>query len=164
MCDDFTFALVKKHEGWRNSVYTDTKGIKTIGVGFNLQAAGAEAAIAHVGADYAAVVAGAETLTSDQIQILYNRSLLTAEAQAYLALPQGKFASLPPRAKSVVIDMLYNMGLTTFREFKNFIAALSQFDYGAAATAMEASLWFREVGVRGTEDRDLILSCVPAKV
>src|ERR1700761_383846 len=121
MCSEFTYNLVKKHEGWKNHVYLDTKGIKTIGVGFNLEAQGAQVGIAYVGADYASIVAGAEDLNDNQIGILFNRSLAMAEAGAYTALTSAKYSMLKPAAQSVVIDMIYTMGLAKFKGFKNFI-------------------------------------------
>lgn len=44
--------MIMRHEGKKECVYLDTKGIKTIGVGFNMQNKEAPAVFASIGADY----------------------------------------------------------------------------------------------------------------
>ena len=56
---------IEHWEGRRATVYKDTKGIPTIGVGFNLMAAGAEQAILNLGVPYPSVVSGFLALTED---------------------------------------------------------------------------------------------------
>jgi GH24 family phage-related lysozyme (muramidase) len=48
-------------------VYLDSRGIKTIGHGFNLERTGARAAIKAVGADYDRILNGTDSLTDAQI-------------------------------------------------------------------------------------------------
>ncbi len=54
-------------EGRRSTVYRDTKGIPTIGVGFNLTTADAPAQIAALGLDYQSVLNGSAALTDAQM-------------------------------------------------------------------------------------------------
>lgn len=50
--------------------------------------------------------------------------------------------------KSVVVDMLFNMGWSTLSKFKKFLAALEVENYELAAIEMEDSKWFTQVGKR----------------
>lgn len=50
--------------------------------------------------------------------------------------------------KSVLIDMCFNMGWSTLRKFKKFLAALDDEDWEEAAKQMEDSKWFKQVGMR----------------
>ena len=50
--------------------------------------------------------------------------------------------------KSVVIDMCFNMGWSTLKKFKKFLAALNAEDWEEAAKQMQDSKWFRQVGLR----------------
>lgn len=53
--------LIYDHEGCKECMYLDTKGIKTIAVGFNLQRSDARAILASVGANYSAIFNGPVT-------------------------------------------------------------------------------------------------------
>jgi len=47
------------------------------------------------------------------------------------------------------VDLRFNLGPGTFRQFKGMFAALNDRDYDAAADHLKASLWYRQVGRRG---------------
>ena len=53
--------LIYDHEGCKECVYLDTKGIKTIAVGLNLRRSDAPSILASVGANYSAIVNGPVT-------------------------------------------------------------------------------------------------------
>jgi len=56
--------MVAESEGTRSCVYKDSLGIKTIGIGFNLEKSGAKATIQSLGLNYDSVCSGATCLTS----------------------------------------------------------------------------------------------------
>lgn len=118
---------LKQSEGFRQKPYRDTLGILTIGYGFNLD---------HVG------------LYREECDfILQNRIRLAAEDAAKLAA----FAKLDPIRQTVLIDMVYNMGLDTVRKFRNTLAYMEAGDYLSAAQGMRKSLWAKQVGRRAEE-------------
>lgn len=49
---------------------------------------------------------------------------------------------------SILINMVFNMGMSDLLEFKNMLAALRIHDYESAARQMEESLWQKQVGDR----------------
>ena len=71
-----------KHMGKRLCVYKDTRGIPTIGIGYNLQNPGARAALAAVGADYDSILSGASCLSDSQVMQLFEPSYQSAVSGA----------------------------------------------------------------------------------
>jgi lysozyme len=53
--------------------------------------------------------------------------------------------------KDVVLDMVFNLGLTRFHRFKKTIAAIKTKDWGKAAREMLTSQWANQVGRRARE-------------
>ncbi len=133
-------------EGTRNTTYIDTMGHPTVGIGFNLDVAGAQAAIEALGLDYNAVRSGAQLLTDDQIGTLFSQSLNQAIQDAQTVIPN--FDALSDDRQVVVADMIFNLGLGGFSKFKQAIAAINNQDWPTAAQQMQASGWFSQVGDR----------------
>jgi len=50
--------------------------------------------------------------------------------------------------KSVLVDMVYNMGWSRFSTFVKFLAALDDQDYDKAADEMADSRWYKQTGLR----------------
>lgn len=120
-------ARLNRSEGRRQFPYKDTVGKLTIGVGFNLDDVG---------------------LLPEEIDfILRNRIRLAAEDAAKLPA----FAKLDSVRQTVLVDMVYNMGLDTVKKFRNTLAYMEAGDYFAAARGMRNSLWARQVGRRAEE-------------
>jgi lysozyme len=152
--------LLIKHEGWRNRVYLDTKGLPTVGVGFNMKAAGAKALMGSLGIDYINVLSGASLLTNVQVQELFDKSTNYAIATANVLVPS--FPNLPDPVQMAITDMAFNLGYTGLEGFENFIAALSKTppDFSTAVTEMRNSLWARQLPVRSSDDINLVLSVI----
>ena len=120
---DIAFPRVKEAEGYRMYPYKDTVGIMTIGYGCALDNGWPE--------PFAAAVA--------KIQL----------EQAELdALDVPGYLDLSPMRRSVLIEMVFNLGLTHLLQFTHFIAALKAGDYKTAAAEMLDSKWATQVGDR----------------
>ena len=65
---------------------------------------------------------------------------------------------LDPVRTAAVVDLCYNLGLKGLLGFTHFLAALRMKDWTAAASALEHSLWYKQVGRRGQRIIKLILS------
>ena len=71
--------------------------------------------------------------------------------------------ALSPVRQRGVLNLCFNMGDRVLDEFVNFRAALEAGDYAAAGAALEASNWWKEVGVRGPRVQWMIVNgTVPA--
>ena len=60
------------------------------------------------------------------------------------------YSGLNPIRRSVIINMVYNLGMPRFKRFIRTNAAISASDYGLAAKEMLDSKWARQVGDRAT--------------
>lgn len=61
------------------------------------------------------------------------------------------FEDQPDAIKTVLVSMAYNMGYNTLKTFKNTLRYCIIKDYPAMAAGMEASLWYRQTGLRAKE-------------
>jgi len=124
------YDLLKKqlllHEGFRQYPYKDTVGKLTIGIGRNL----------------------------DDRGISMNESLVllefdVAEIVNYLSRYDW-FNNLGDVRQRVVVDMVYNLGISGFLKFKRTIQAIKERDFDKAAEQMLKSKWAGQVGIRAT--------------
>lgn len=127
---------LKRHEGVRRFVYDDAsgkaiaegsfvRGKPTIGVGRNLSDRG---------------------LSEDEIEYLLDNDIndCIAEAQKF-----RWFDSLDPVRQAVIVEMVFNLGLPKFKQFKKFIQAVAEQRWPHAKNELEDSLWYRQVKGRG---------------
>jgi lysozyme len=148
--------FIETHEGRRVNAYVDSRGIPTIGVGFNLTRPDAKDKIAAVGLSYEAVCRGTVSLTDAQIDALLDLDIAAARAGARRCV-QG-FDTLPLQAQPVIIDMVFSLGVGGFSTFREMIAAVERRDW-TAAEEMRDSIWYHQVGRRADQDIALIASC-----
>lgn len=69
--------IIAGFEGLRTSVYLDTRGIKTVGVGFNMEQSGAKKIFERLlpGVSYDKVYSGNQSLTKPQAMKLFQETL-----------------------------------------------------------------------------------------
>jgi lysozyme len=130
-------ALLVKHEGLRLKPYTDTVGKLTIGVGRNLTDVG---------------------ITVDEAMALLQNDMETADAALRIAWPP--YLLLDQARAAVILDMAFNMGVTTLMTFHNTLAAVAAGNWAAASAGMLASRWASQVGPRAQELAQIMVSGV----
>lgn len=145
---------IEAREGRETKVYNDTAGHPTIGVGFNLDRSDAQEKIEALGLDYDKVRDGTQTLTDEQVDTLFDADVNQAVSDARGLV--SNFDDIPDDKQTVVTDMVFNMGASTFGTFTNTIDAIENEDWDRAADEMQDSDWFNQVGNRGTIDVDLM--------
>jgi GH24 family phage-related lysozyme (muramidase) len=154
---------IEHWEGRRNKTYIDTMGHPTVGVGFNLDANGAQAAIQALGLDYQQVRAGTQLLTDAQIDTLLDQTVNQAASAAQTAVTT--FNSVPGDKQIVIVDMVFNLGLAGFSKFLQTIKAINAQDWQRASQQMQQSAWFNQVGNRAKADVQLMAgSITPADI
>jgi GH24 family phage-related lysozyme (muramidase) len=136
------------------------EGNPTVGVGFNLDAEGAESTIEALGLDYDQVRSGQHNLTDDQIDTLLDQTVNAAITDARSVVPN--FDALPDDKQTVVVDMVFNLGVEGFSEFVHAIQAIANQDWATASQQMQDSAWFRQVGNRATADVNLMAGRIRA--
>lgn len=116
--------MLKRDEGLRLKPYRCTAGKLTIGYGRNLDDVGINEAEADM------------LLANDIAKV-------EREAERF-----HWYAGLNDARKAVVLNMLFNLGASSFKGFVNTIKAISAGDYDDAANRMLASKWAEQVGAR----------------
>lgn len=154
--------FIEEYEGRRTKVYYDSvrdpqhpHGIATIGVGCNLERKSAQVYIKAMGVDFDKLLAGEIELTEPQIEALLTCDLATAISGAKTSIKNFHEHAEP--VQFVIIDMVFNLGVTGFRKFKKTIAALEKRDYNKAANEMIDSDWYRQVGHRSKRNVGIVL-------
>lgn len=127
--------LLTLHEGLELKAYKCTAGKITIGVGRNVE----ELGITHDEAMY---------LLSNDIQRVVDELLANVDC----------YNSLSDVRKSVLIDMCFNLGISRFLQFKNFLAAVERGDWTDAAREMLDSRWATQVGQRSVRLSEMMIS------
>lgn len=136
MNDEFNKLLIGGHEGLRLVPYRDSRGILTVGKGFNLEAPGAAELCARLHIAYAAVVRGM-AITPAQAEAIFDAQYQVAADQARIVMPG--IATYPENAAAVICDMIFQLGLLGFLKFRNAIAAFRAQDWKKAAAEIQDS-------------------------
>lgn len=139
------YEQIALHEGIEPKVYKDTKGKRTIGIGFNLDEPSNRKKAEAVGLDVQDMLSG-RTLSDKEIKMLYNESIKQAADDVNAYLP--KAGKHPAVVQKVLLDMAFNMGRTQLNGFGEMKKALLKGDYNKAADEMINSKWYNQVGNR----------------
>ena len=137
--------LIQKHEGFESKKYKDTRGIWTIGYGYNLEQRSTKRDLSNAGIDYNNVMRGGG-ITREQASRLLQASINVAISDARSIFPN--FDSLPYNVQLILTDMSYNLGGPKLTKFVNLRNAIAKNDYTTAADEMVDSKWYRQVGNR----------------
>lgn len=117
---------LRRVEGVRNTMYLDTKGIPTIGVGHNLRVPISSAAI--------------DQILSDDVDIA------ASELDAHISW----WRSCDGVRQECILELCFNMGWGDGRRglsgFRNTLAAMMQGSWDAAADGLADSKWAKDVG------------------
>ena len=118
---------LKRHEGLRLKPYLCSEGKITIGFGRNLE-------------DMGISEKEAEMLLMSDIERCYE------ELDVF-----SWFHDLDQVRKEAMVNMLFNLGLPTFLEFKRTLKFMAEGAYSQAAAEMLDSKWANQVGDRAKE-------------
>ena len=145
-----------EHEGMVLTVYQDTLGIDTIGIGRNLKDRG---------------ISPEELAYMDipNMAIVYTEGISEADAR-YLAMNDIKIVenelsqvhkcveNLDAVRQLILMDMAFNMGVPRLCKFKKMWNAIHEGNFDAASLEMMDSRWARQVGSRARKLADAMKS------
>jgi GH24 family phage-related lysozyme (muramidase) len=138
-------------EGRFKSMYKDSVGVPTVGVGFNLIKDGAKKRIEALGLKYDDVLSGKQSLTDAQIDTLFADDQVIAENSAKKSITN--WDSLSSERQKALTDMCFNLG--SLHDFPNFAKAVNAGDWAKAAKeagrssdGKSPSKWVTQVGRR----------------
>jgi lysozyme len=141
-----------EHEGLVLTVYQDTLGIDTIGIGRNLKDRG----ISKEELDY---------LDIPNMEVIYEHGISEADAR-YLALNdiaivENELCRVHPCVEDldgvrqlILMDMAFNMGVPRLCKFKKMWNAVHEQNFEAASLEMMDSKWARQIGGRAKKLSD----------
>lgn len=128
--------MVVRHEGYRQHIYIDTTGHRTIGHGINLEAG----------------------LTEDESLLVVEHRLNRIDEELSYRLPW--YNQLSAIRQDVLCNMAYNLGTNGLLGFRKMLASMEDKRWDTAAREMLDSRWARQVGRRAEELADLMRSGV----
>ena len=129
-------ARVQDHEGLRTSVYLDTLGKKTVGIGHLVQP--------HEMERFAEGV----EIPMDEIMEIFEMDLNRAAAGADMLIQENVGHDLPQHVGEVILEMVFQLGTTGVSKFKKFWKALRVKDWKKAAAEMKDSRWHSQTPKR----------------
>ena len=136
---------VKKHEGYRNKVYRDTLGKRTVGVG--------HLCVEDFWED------DKEYEESFLMEIL-QKDLQEAIRGAKELMEEHGCADIDERAEEILIEMVFQLGRTGVSKFRNMWKALSEHNYVGASFEMLDSRWAKQTPNRAKNMADQMKACV----
>ena len=128
---------IKKHEGFKSTVYQCTEGYDTIGYGFAIKDL---------------------KLSKEVCDIILAEKL--SKLQFDISNKFEWFKDSPEIVRNVVTNMCYQLGLTGFSKFKQTIYYLETDQYEEASVEMLDSLWAKQTPNRAKELSEQISSLV----
>lgn len=148
--------VAEAHEGRRLSVYRDSLGIPTVGIGFNLQRSDAEEFCESCGVVLEAVLSGAVALTDEQCDCLYQKC--ASEVLEWLTEIFPALFTYSLNRQIALLDMGFNLGQTRFGGFRQMIAAVLAGNWAQAEAQALNSAWATQVGQRAVQDGQWLAS------
>ena len=134
--------IIKKHEGFRDQVYVDTLGYRTIGYG-------------HKVLDTDPFKDG-EVYPQEMLETVFDEDFAKAKEGADRLLDH---LDPPEDAVNVVISMVFQLGEAGVSKFKNMFVALENEDYSEAAAQMLDSRWHIQTPARCQELANIMRNC-----
>jgi lysozyme len=142
------------HEGCVLTVYQDSLGIDTIGIGRNIEHRGiTDKELTFLGY-YSIIEVYAEGITEDGARHLLENDISIVERELLEAHPCVEFLS--DNRIIVLLNMAFNLGVPRLCKFRKMWAEIHEKDFDAAAYEMLDSKWARQVKGRATELADLM--------
>ena len=134
--------IIKKHEGFRDQVYVDTLGYRTIGYG-------------HKVLDTDPFKDG-EVYPQEMLEKVFDEDFAKAKEGADRLLDH---LDPPEDAVNVIISMVFQLGEAGVSKFKNMFVALENEDYSEAAAQMLDSKWHIQTPARCQELANIMRNC-----
>ena len=126
--DKLLIEELRRDEGVRHSPYLDSVGIKTVGVGHNLEAKPLDLTY---------------PLTDEQVDLILAADLVSVFHDLDGNLGWWRTLSYP--RQRAMANMCFNLGITRFLGFRRMLLAVERGHYDQAASEMLNSKWANQV-------------------
>ena len=118
---------IKHHEGFRDSIYRDSLGKRTIGYGHLIV--------------YTDDFKDGKKYSKEVLEETFKKDFQNAVEGASRILDLDK---LHPKAKEVAIECVFVLGASGFSRFKRCVIALEEQRYNDSSAELKDSLWFKQ--------------------
>jgi lysozyme len=161
-------AYITKHEAECLNAYKDSLGIWTMGVGFNIERSGADEAMRNAGVNPDVIRAAIEEakkagkdktpelIDKRRSQALLQADVLACQDDLHKLFP--KFDAMPEEARTVLLDMRFQLGPSRLRGFANTLKAFADGRWRDAGAGIKSSMMYKQVSKRCDENIALLLS------
>ncbi|QJT71723.1 lysozyme [Shewanella phage Thanatos-1] len=135
-------SILRIDEGCKNTLYLDTEGFWTIGIGHKLHS-DRDKAISILERQIHRTFTGA--ISTEEIEMLF-RDDLKEVRRSISKNPQllEVYNSLDPVRKMALENMVFQMGASGVAAFKKSLALMLEKDWRACALELKDSKWFRQ--------------------
>jgi len=150
--------VIRTEESVRYRVYKDKLNHPTVGIGFNMKRKDARDKFKAIGADYDAVRYKNRPLTQNQVEHLFNLSLIDAYTDVRKAVPN--FDSLPASRQAALVDMSFNLGTNKFsgpNGFTRMLNGVKTLDWDKAARNIKNSAYAKQLPERAARNINRML-------
>tara|TARA_X000001388_G_scaffold66572_1_gene53423 strand:- start:48 stop:497 length:450 start_codon:yes stop_codon:yes gene_type:complete len=127
---------VRIHEGVRTTMYLDSLGKATIGIGHLIKP--------HERERYAEGI----EISMDEVEELFEMDLNRAAAGAESLIEECIGHDLPPHVEEVILEMVYQLGTQGVRNFSKMWKAMRVKDWKKASEEMKDSRWHKQTTKR----------------
>ena len=127
---------VKEHEGYRNKVYLDTLGKRTVGVG--------HLCVEDFWEDD-------KEYEEDFLMDILKKDLQEAIRGAKQLMEDHGCADIDEQAEEILIEMVFQLGMTGVSKFRNMWKALAEKNYIGASYEMLDSRWAKQTPNRAKD-------------
>ena len=122
---------IRADEGCVNEVYRCTAGKLTFGIGHMIKPDDVEYGLEE-----------GTVISDDRVERVFDEDVTTALGDCWIAFED--FASLPPEVQKIMANMMFQLGLGRFMQFKRMMKAVEYHDWLWAADEMRDSLWNKQ--------------------
>ena len=123
---------ISHNEGRKKKAYLDGEGVPTIGTGFNLTRPDARKLIERMGLNFQDVLDKKVSLSQAQITKLFRNTHSEAFINASDVFGHA-FQDMGDARRTVIVDLLFTLGVTRFRRFPRMIRAMEKGDRETAS-------------------------------
>ena len=127
---------IKHHEGYRNKVYLDTLGKRTVGYG--------HLCVEDFWEDD-------KEYDKEFLDGIFDVDYKKAEDSAKRLFEMNGCADMDDQAKGIIIEMVFQLGPTGVSKFKMMWKCLSELNYVGASYEMIDSRWYKQTTNRAKE-------------
>ena len=137
---------LREDEGFRNNIFRDTVGKRTVGFGFNVDDPTVSKLLPPE------VVMGGRPLNEKEAEGVLNKLIDRAAGDAKAFVGEDVFNKLDPVRQSVLVNMSFQLGSPRLRTFKKFRDALQKGDFERASFEIMNSKFARQVPNRASRN------------